>query len=168
MSYRIPEQRKHIYDVSSKCLISVDNGVISRITIPCLYDIKKIPNRHHRMMHDHLGWPSPDHPDNSCQLYSSRDEIIITDEINLPGEGYDSIDVALLDPPEGLSVTGDIEYSRVLITISAMCESVTKEDALVPFSIFAVGTSYPDGMTATEVRDIVTKGTLRIVAGPIN
>jgi len=167
MSYRLPEQREHFYDVASQSSISVDNGTISRITIPCLYNIREIQNRKHRMIHDHLGWPSPDHPDSSCQLPPEHDFVIITDEVNLIGEGYTDIEIGLDDPPDGLVMTGDIyDYSNVVITINSMCEDAVKQDVVVPFSVFAIGVAYPDGETETELRDIVTKGTLRIVAGP--
>lgn len=167
MSYRIPEQRKHVYDISSRSLVCVENGSISRLTINCFYSIKVLSSRLHRAIHDHLGWPSPSRPDRSCQLPPENDANVISREIDLPGEGYDSIEVSFVDPPEGLSMSGTIEYNVISVTIEAMCESATTEDIEVEFAIYATGTSYPDG-DPIELRDVVTKGTLRILAGPID
>ena len=70
MSYRLPEYRNHFNTMVGQSVISVDNGSISRISIPCFYDHPEdiCDTRHHRTMHDHIGWPSPDSKDDSCQL----------------------------------------------------------------------------------------------------
>ena len=167
MPYRMPEKRKHIYDISSRSLVCVENGTISRLTIECFYSIKVMSSRLHRAIHDHLGWPSPSSPDRSCQLPPENDVNVISREIDLPGEGYESIEISLVDPPEGLSMSGTIDYNVINIAIESMCESATTKDVDVEFAIYATGTSYPEE-SPVELRDVVTKGTLRILAGPID
>ena len=165
MGYRLPDERQQFRDVATKSDISVDNGTISRMSIPCNYGWLERPPRHDRMMHDHIGWPSPDHPDRSCQLPPRRyGRIIAAHPIDLPGEGYESIEVSLLDPPEGLSMSGDIDYDVVRLSIAAMCPDLEERGADVSFAVYAVGESEELG---TQLRDVVTKGTLHIVAGPI-
>ena len=90
-------------------------------------------------------------------------------EIDLPAEGYTSVEVSLLDPPDGLEFTGMIEYNNICLTIASMCPSAENKDVEVKFSVYAVGSSdfYGDYREPVELRDVVTKGILHIVAGPI-
>lgn len=168
MGYRMPDDRehrphRHIDDMAGQSVISVDNGSISRITIPCFY-VHDIP--HSRKRHDHRGWPTPDRTDHSCQLPPRHERIIEMTEIDLPGEGYDSIEAGLADAPDGLSITGTIEHNIVMLSVVAMCEAATKEDLDVPFSVYATGeVGTPDGKV--QLRDVVTKGILHVCAGPI-
>lgn len=46
------------------------NGQEARLAFPCWYKEINPPayaQHHCRDLHDHVGWPSPDHPDHSCQ-----------------------------------------------------------------------------------------------------
>lgn len=46
------------------------NGQEARLAFPCWYNEVEPPMyawHHCRDLHDHVGWPSPDHPDSSCQ-----------------------------------------------------------------------------------------------------
>lgn len=166
MGYRLPDERYHdhrgrINDTARQTVISVDNGTINRISIPSFYQ-----ECHDRKLHDHLGWPSPGHPDNSCQLLAGNEFVL--SEIDLEGEGYDAIEVSMIDPPEGLEFTGSIEYNMITFNITAMCPSAETNDLDVIFSAYATGTIYNDyGEEDVQLRDVVTKGTLHIVAGPI-
>lgn len=152
MSYRLPEEwdpRTVINDTAIQSVIRVDNGTISRITIPCVYDYAHMASRLLLMTQDHLGWPSPDSADRSMQPY---------DGIDLTDEGYDSVIITFLDPPDGLSAEGEIDIDLIRVTFDVSCASAEDEDVDVTFAINVVG----DGLN-----DLVTKGTLHIVAGPI-
>lgn len=171
MGYRLPDNCRHspykcLHDTATQSIINIDNGSISRISIPCFYSYE---HHHDKNKHDHFGWPSPGHRDKSCQLPPGYDHVLVLKEIDLPAEGYTSIEVSLLDPPDGLEFTGMIEYDSIRLTITSMCPSAENEDIEVKFSVFAVGNSdfYGDYEEPVELRDIVTKGILHIVAGPI-
>lgn len=178
MAYRLPDKRRHlIVDRASESVIVVDNGTITRVSIPCMYSILRHPHRcHDRVAHDHAGWPSPDSLDDSCQIPDERrhhghhghhGKVMEVREIDLVGEGYESIEVALHEPPEGLTVTGEIDGSIVRITIVAMCSDASIENMDVPFSVYAIGSTTTDDDREIQLRDVITKGILRVVAGPI-
>lgn len=166
MGYRLPDERLHdhrkqIDDTARQSVIRVDNGTINRISIPSFYQ-----EYHDRKLHDHLGWPSPGHPDRSCQLPAGNEFVL--NEIDLEGEGYDAIEVSMIDPPEGLEFTGSIEYNVITFNITVMCPSAISDDLDVTFSAYATGTIDNDyDEEDVPLRDVVTKGTLHIVAGPI-
>lgn len=81
---------------------------------------------------------------------------------------YDRIVVRLADTVTGLTFTGIIENDIIKLTISAFCESAIDDDVKVRFAVYAVGDGLTEGTSDTlAVSDVVTKGTLRIVAGPI-
>lgn len=179
MAYRLPDKRRHfIVDKASESVIVVDNGTISRVSIPCTYGPPHChPPKHDRKMHDHTGWPSPDNPDDSCQIPDEHrhcrcfDQVLVINEIDLAEEGYESVEISMLDQPDGLTVTGEIDYNVVRITIVSMCEAANEENVDVPFSIYVIGSkTVEDGETTKtlQLRDVVTKGILRIVAGPIS
>lgn len=169
MTYRLPnlppERRRHLSDVATPVTITVDNGTISRIDIPCSY---VCPSPHDRPLHDHLGWPYPGHPDQSCQLPSNVDKVILVNEMNLPDEGYTDIEVAFVEQPEGLSIEGDIDLDTVWLTIIASCESAITEDIEAEFAAYATGLGMDDdGNMTVPLRDVIAKGTIRVIAGPI-
>lgn len=160
MGYRLPEYWYHASDVSPHIRIAIDNGIVSRIAIPCFYRyFDGMTTTHDRMMHDHIGWPSPGHPDASCQEHDGCGHLVIRD-IDLEEEGYDSIEADMVDGPEGLTISGEIDGSVIRLTIKSLCQEAIEESIDVPFSIYAV--SDDDTM-----RDVVIKGVLHIVAGPI-
>lgn len=169
MGYRHPDDRDrccHAHD----SFIPVNNGTITRISIPCFSRDDERPPWHDRPRHDHEGWPDPDNPDDSCQgLPPVYDQIIVMNEIDLVAEGYDTIDVSLLDPPEGLTVTGEISQNMVNLTVVAMCEAAEKKGLYVPFAVYAIGTvTGTGGAEDLQMRDLVTKGTIHVCASPIN
>lgn len=141
------------------CVIPVDNGTIAYVTVPC-YRIN-LDEPHDMMEHDHAGWPSPDSVDDSCQGPWDHGGM---EEVDLNEAGYDSIVVSLLDPPSGLSVVGQIDGSKVEITISAMCESAVSDCLDVRFSVFAAGADEDDA----QLRDLVIGGTIHVIANPIS
>jgi hypothetical protein len=51
-------------------------GAKSTFSIPCFYYEPPKPDRahrHNRLLHDHLGWPNPGHPDTICQHWHWAD-----------------------------------------------------------------------------------------------
>jgi len=170
MTYRLPDPpsdgRLPIVDLARQSVISVDNGTISRIPIPCMYRYMNDCGRLSRMEHDHLGWPDPTHPDDSCQAPPIPCAPYVFEPIDLEGEGYDNVIVVLPDQPSGVTANGVIEYDKVMLTINAMSYSAQTEDIETPIAIYATGSVESEGTTYL-LRDVVTKGTLRIVAGPI-
>lgn len=166
MGYRLPDERcvdhrERINDTARQTVISVDNGTINRITIPTFFR-----EHHDRNLHDHLGWPYPGHPDNSCQLPPGHEFVL--NEIDLAEDGYDAIEVSMIDPPNGLSFTGSIDYNIITLNITAMCADAINDDLDVTFSVYATGVIDNDyDEEDVQLRDVVTKGTLHIVAGAI-
>lgn len=170
MGYRMSHHHhEHIDDAVSRTVITIDNGTINRIEIPCNYVVEDDGQHHDCAIQDHIGWPSPDSPDDSCQVLPCprHGRHITLEPIDLEGEGYTTIDALFLDAPYGLSASGSIDGNVITVTITAMCPSVSERDALVLFSVYANGTYTEDDDTETQLRDVVVKGLVRIVAGPV-
>ena len=126
-----------IDDTARQSIIMVDNGTVNNIWVP----IELEPTNH-----------APNDPP------TPRD--------------YDSIVVALADTVSGLTFTGTIENGIIKLTISAFCTSAEDDDVKVRFAVYAVGDGLTDLTPTTSsdspaISDVVTKGTLRIVAGPL-
>lgn len=173
MPYRTPppDDRAHIVDLARHSEIVVDNGTVTRISIPCSYGREHHVHdpRRHRMAHDHLGWPSPDHPDESCQLPSTRPFNHVTlDPIDLEGEGYSYVDVGMVAPPDGLTFEGYIDYDTIELVVNTHCPDAQTESWDVPYAVYVGGMTVDerDNETEVELRDVVTKGVLHIVKGP--
>jgi len=161
MSYRLgppPEVREPMipmFDTARNSYIEVDNGTISRINIPCFYARRF--SRQDRMIWDHMGWPRPGSPDRSdyAQVLAIRD-------IDLETEGYTTVIVALGDNAvDGLAIYGSIEYDFIYLTISAICPDAEKQDAETEFAVYVSGNNNEAG----SLRDLVTKGVIRVKAG---
>lgn len=168
MGYRLPDNppdmRPRLHYAATQSVIVMDNGTISRVMIPCHYAREE---HHDRMMHDHMGWPYPGHPDASCQLPPGCDHVLVLDRIDLPGEGYDAIEIAFVDPPEGLEATGGFYNEFVWLEFTIACPSLMDADADVEFAAYALGEVEDyHGNNSVEMRDVITKGTLHIVGGP--
>lgn len=171
MGYRLPEKRcagygRHIInDTARKTTIAIDNGTISHILIPTFYHERRY---HDRKLHDHFGWPYPGHPDKSCQIVPGEECLIVLDEIDLSSEGYDAVEFCMVDPPEGLSASGSIDGNAISVSITAMCPDIVTDDVDVSFSIYVTGeieNEYDE--PNVPLRDVIAKGVLHIVAGPI-
>ena len=163
MNYRLtplPEGREPeavMFDVARQSYITVDNGTISRINIPCFYGRRF--TRHDKMIFDHMGWPAVDRPD-----HSDYAQILAINDIDLENEGYTSVDVVLSSTaPYGLTITGDLDYNHVVLTISAMCSDAITYDTETKFAVYVTGSNSEVG----SLRDLVTKGTIRIIAGNV-
>lgn len=159
MGYR-HEHKDHGMDV----VLPIDNGTISHISIPCFRRPPFPPGRH-RDEHNHQGWPSPDSPDDTCQGPWDGDE----PDVDLLEEGYDFVEVSLLDQPEGFSVAGQIDGNKVRLTITAVCEAAETECVNVPFAVYLLGSEKVEGKDEPVVtmRDLAAKGVIHIVEGPV-
>ena len=75
MSYRINEPkpqppRRTMQKTATPHKIYMHSGESISLAIPCWYLEVRPPvpaHPHNRQLHDHLGWPGPDHPDHCCQ-----------------------------------------------------------------------------------------------------
>lgn len=156
MGYRVPpppDRRVPINHSATQSRITIDNGVISYISIPCYYLWGDIVTRIDMMRIDHFGWPSPDSPDRSFQpFWPCRHK-----GADLESEGYDSVEIDFIDKPAGLKASGYIDGDIVRIVIDARCNSAVKDDIDVEFAAY---------ITGNALRSVVTKGILHIVSGP--
>lgn len=186
MGYRKVEKHKPIrrvfQDITTENRTFIQNGATANIAIPCWYIEVYKPKRanaHDIDLHDHIGWPNPTIPDESCQViqghYHPYDgygwriikryiDMGLVHPIHLQSEeeGYTDVEIAFVEPPDGLEAYGELDDYVVRIHINPMCSSAIKEDVEVPYTVFIKGTR--DGHM---IRDIAAKGILRIVAGPI-
>lgn len=191
MAYRQVEKKKPIrrilQDTTTKNMTFVQNGATANLAVPCWYHVAELPQHircHDIDHHDHLGWPDPRHPDRSCQSahlddlrpinrYSHDDhgwyhhhrylDMSKFFPIHLEKEGYTSVDVSFANKPAGLIGKGLIDDYIVRFTLEPMCEDAITKNIDVPYTVFVNGTV--DGRKA---RDVVAKGILRILAGPIS
>lgn len=192
MSYRIREPRRHqhrrdVRDVATPSGVYVQNGATFNYAIPCWYLIAEEPRRahcHSRAHHDHVGWPSPNHPDHICQHWDFAHsccshehgkhvcdhcsrflDMGLLKPIHLRDEGYSEVEVAFDSPPAGLIGSGEIDADDdwvVRVLLHPMCRDAVSEDVDVPYSVFVKG-----NVGGRQRRDVVARGTLRILAGPI-
>lgn len=192
MAYRnIPKKKpikRVLQDITTKNMTLVQNGATAWLAIPCWYQEIRHPQHthiHDREWHDHIGWPSPTRPDNSSQaayalkntpyLYEKPEEgwihpgryldMSTMRPIHLLAEGYSDVEVVFANAPSGLLSEGYIDDDSdwvVRFLINPMCQSAIEEDVYVSYTVFVKGT-----IEGRKRRDVVAKGTLRILAGPI-
>lgn len=173
MGYRLAEEREHSYrdhyshhhnakfiDYAKPSVITVNNGTIVRMSIPCFYG--RPFSQYDRMVMDHLGWPEPGMRD--CSHYA---QVFAINEIDLASEGYDQVIVSMNDRPEGLTITGEIDRNSVVLTIVSLCPNVSEEDVDVDFAVYVIGNYSDNDGHSFQLRDLVTKGILHVIAGPI-
>lgn len=157
------EPASRVSDRATKTVIRVSNGIKSRMAFPCFYAYRSDGNPfspNHRMLpiwQDHLGWPSPDHPDRSFQP-----RVIEVEPIHLEDEGYTTATVTLKGAPTGLSVSAKLDDSIVRVDIDAMCSSADTAEIEVPFALYVSGNLLVDGKSH-PARDLVTRGTIKIL-----
>lgn len=81
MSYRInepkpPAPRRTMEKMTTPSDLFITLGTTVNLAIPCWYIETRKPRPakpHCRTWHDHIGWPSPTHPDHICQAYDFAD-----------------------------------------------------------------------------------------------
>lgn len=192
MGYRIKEHkpkppRRDVQGTTSPSTVFVQNGTTFEYAIPCWYLIAEEPVRahcHSRQHHDHVGWPSPTKPDHICQDWELAHSCHAHDSghhhhdhchryldmeklkpIHLSDEGYESVDVAFDDAPDGLTATGYIDEDRdwvVRVTIDAMVADAIDKRIEIPYTVFVSGK-----VMEHYRRDAVSRGTMVILPGPI-
>lgn len=191
MGYRIHEKPKpkplrNVEGTTTASTIFVQNGTIFNYAIPCLYVVADRPERahcHNKTHHDHIGWPSPNHPDHICQSWDfahsccSRHtdrhrcghckdflDMGLLRPIHLTKEGYDEISVSLDEAPEGVTAVGHIDDKRdwiVRIKVSSATKEALKEKVRIPYTVFASGI-----VSNTETKDVVARGAIVVLPGP--
>lgn len=65
--------RRTVVDIATPVKLYAHNGTTADFAFPCWYQEVRKPIKahlHNRPMHDHLGWPDPERPDHSCQLWA--------------------------------------------------------------------------------------------------
>lgn len=70
--HRPPRQNRTVEKLTTPGLLLIQNGSITDFAFPCWYQEAHPPIRAHlhcKDWHDHVGEPSPHHPDDSCQPY---------------------------------------------------------------------------------------------------
>ena len=134
-SYRIDEpgprpRQRSMQDTATPGTVFVHQGTTAHLAIPCFYQEAHAPIHtvpHDRMLHDTLGWPTPYHPDHSCQEWDfdrhccrrtphlkfcppSCERFVDLGRlfpIHLTEEGYDGVEVE--QQTELVTVTGRID-----------------------------------------------------------
>ena len=185
MSYRTrprpkPEPRRTMQKTATPSKVYVHNGSTFELAIPCWYLIAEPPTRvypHDRDFHNHVGWPRPDRPDHSCQLYTlgwhteHEDprflrhllDMDTVEPIHLKREGYNEVSVNFADElPDGVSANGwiDDEYDwviRIRFDVNAPFE---EKEHRYRFSAFVMA---PETESLNSRRDLVCLGELIIV-----
>ena len=137
-SYRIDEPRprpkqRSMQDTATPGTVFVHQGTTAHLAIPCFYQEAHFPvhaHPHDRMRHDMLGWPTPEHPDHSCQEWDfdrhccrrtphmkfcppSCERFVDLGRlfpIHLTDEGYDGVEVE--QQTELVTVTGHIDSDQ--------------------------------------------------------
>lgn len=192
MSYRIkekprPKPKRTFEDATTPSKVFIQNGTTEYIAIPCWYVEVTPPYKahcHSRQHHDHVGWPSPRHPDHICQAwdlahsccsfnrhkhhcdhcahYLDMDRMV---PIHLSNEGYTAIKPVLLNAPSGLTAEGYIDDRNdwiARIKFEARCESALSQKVNTEFAVFATGV-FKGGK---NVSDVIARGILEILPGP--
>ena len=193
MSYRLDDEPKHhkpelrtVQDTVTLSTVFVQNGTIFEVACPCWYLEVERPRRahcHDRKYHDHVGWPSPRHPDHVCQSWDFAHSCCSHDAhkhhcdhchmyldmgrlipIHLKDEGYTTVRVAMDDAPEGLKVSGRIDSRDdwiIRLTIEAKVASAIKEKKKCRFTVFIDG-KFED----RNVTDVIATGKIVVLPGP--
>lgn len=202
MSYRIKERPPHkpkrtMENLATPVTVFIQNGTKEHVAIPCWYvevtpPIKAHP--HSRQHHDHIGWPSPRHPDHICQAWDLAhsccsfnrhkhrcdhcEHFIDMDRmvpIHLLDEGYKSVKVVFKNAPSGLTATAKIDDSVDIVEKKRHTKDwiirITFEAKCNAAMDEHVDVEYAVFASGTlkggkEVTDIVSRGIVRIMPGP--
>lgn len=173
---------------ASPTKIFIDNGGTADIAWPCFY--LKVPRPipaqpHSRLLHDHLGWPSPDRPDRSCQ--DTDFAAIVTKDgrhrrykwvnkyldmsrlipIHLRREGYsEEVLVSVLEAPDGLTWEAWIDPDKDWIVRVVF---YTEEDTAVTESVHCMYSIRLQRGTGVDKRvNVLTRGRLTILPSVID
>lgn len=165
------EPTAHVVDTPTRTDIIVRNGETTRIAFPCYYAYRKdgmpLPFKKVKpAIIDHCGWPRPDQRDHSFQPHHIPGLVI--EPIHLSDEGYANARISFSDDvPSGLSAILEIDDFIVRVNLTIICSKAIDEEVEVPYSIFIDG-SLSHGDKQQYVRDIVTRGIIKILPGQIS
>jgi len=192
-SYRIkprpfPKPHRSLQDTATPGEVWVHNGCTADLAIPCWYLEVHPPIRlhpHDTHYHDHIGWPSPNHPDHICQRWAP-------DEHNLPfelrhettrprwlldpkyiapihllseDEGYSSVTVNWLSDHNGVTAVGwidEVEDWVVRVRFDVASPNALEEPLDLKFAAF-VNSTGDEARGLSARRDLVLLGTLHIL-----
>lgn len=174
-------------DIATPGEIYVQNGATADLAIPCWYQevhqpVRLIKHNHH--LHDHVGWPAPNHPDHVCQVdrpertllppgvdrpRGRRDRYLDLGglvPIHLSAEGYETITIAWADTPDaGVMATGSIDADDdwvVRVRFDVADSSAIDEKRTYRFTVFA---NAPATSVSAARRDIICLGKLIVLPG---
>lgn len=170
MGYRNKEPKKKPEDFLPR--FGIRNGATLRTAFACYYFTPA--DGHDPKYHDHIGWPAPDHPDESCQMKPARYPInglprpvLRTKDdltpINLTDEGYAKASITFDDPAIAEFITASAyidETDDHLVNVSIAVDAPTFKDKPIDvrFTVFVSDES-------ESVRDAVCHGILSILPG---
>lgn len=178
MGYRFCDNPPKPEDMLNR--FSVRNGATLRSAFSCFY-FKPKPG-HDPNFHDHVGWPSPDNPDNICQMMPPqyppmkwRPAILRTPDdlepIHLLDEGYQEAAITFDNPDIEQCLTYKAwidEDDDFIVRIYITAELPTFEDKPkeTRFTVF-VKKTYTDPITNETMitKDTVCHGIFTILPG---
>lgn len=177
-------------DTSSPMVKLIDNGATASFAFPCFYREVHHPHKaaiHSKRLHDHYGFPSPSYPDGICQEEGLLMEMLHSDipcnnpknirslldvstliPIHLIAEGYTGVIVSFSETIPGLTVSKawiDPNKDWIVRTIlSAEVPSAIMKKVETMFQVRV----YRSDEFDNEIKDVVCKGKLIVVPGPIS
>lgn len=163
MGYRMQNIPK---DDMPQRIFDVRNGATMKAAFACYYY-----RNHDTKLHDHIGWPRPGHPDESCQMFVEPAPWIPShiaiephdlEEIHLTEEGYTGATIIFEDSTIGNAATAtvqiDSEQDHIInLTVTVNLPTFTDEPKETGFTIFAIKNA--------STRDAVCHGVLRVLPG---
>lgn len=196
-----PRPNRTAVDIVTPSRFVLHNGGTGHFAHPCWYEEIKMPKRtkhHNRLIHDKVGWPTPERPDRSCQAsdfaydfhrnppgipgfgywghgvhgpnkeYRNCRELLDMTKvfpIHLLREGYDKIEIEMIDPPVGLqaAVSFDTEKDwiiRIEFDARIPWETFEGKPIVVKFSVYV---SRPQEDSVFEHRDLACVSELVIL-----
>lgn len=186
MSYRIGEPKpkpknRSTQKTTTPTKVYVTNGSTAFLAYPCWYLDARPPKHahmHSKDRHDHFGWPSPSHPDHSCQPHRERAvftygvdhdnkhhimpvkpsiDLSRLTPIHLLKEGYETVEVVLHEgTPEGVTAVGEIDEHDdwiIRVTFDVDTDEAIDEVVECPFAVRVL---------SDDRKDVALKGVLVI------
>lgn len=144
----------------------VRNGAIMRMAFMCYY----AHVGHDPRLHDHMGWPGPQHPDDICQMlpgymhpWINKNKMPVSFEpIDLIEEGYTNAIVSLEDDSYGDDLTAEASIGTdnvIRMKVNANLPTFSDEPIEVRFTLF-ITKEDPD-----EATDAVCHGIIVVLPG---
>ena len=157
----------------------VINGSSLKLPFACYYFTPK--KGHDPHFHDHIGWPQPNHPDDSCQMLPPRypikgfpRPILRTKDdltpIDLAEEGYFNaktyLDIDIQGPDSVMVHTefSETESNVVDVTFVSGFDGMMSEPIDIKFTVFVEG----EDSHEAPIRNVVCHGILTVLPGPFS